>query len=84
MEVDINGLPFTYENKDELVFPESPPIPVLETLRQDKEMIEWEILKNQNDLKEILAKIKEESNSEDKNDNPFCCYEHATRGGQCE
>ena len=61
MEVDINGLPFTYENKDELVFPEPPPIPVLETLRQDKEMIEWEIKKNRNDLKEILAKIKEVS-----------------------
>ena len=62
MEVDINGLPFTYENKDELVFPESPPIPVLEVLRQDKEMIEWEIKKNRNDLKEILGKIKEVSN----------------------
>ena len=62
MEVDINGLPFTYENKDELVFPEPPPIPVLEVLRQDKEMIEWEIKKNRNDLKEILAKIKEVSN----------------------
>ena len=61
MEVDINGLPFTYENKDELVFPEPPPIPVLEVLRQDKEMIEWEIKKNRNDLKEILAKIKEVS-----------------------
>lgn len=62
MKVDINGLPFTYENKDELVFPEPPPIPVLEVLRQDKEMIEWEIKKNRNDLKEILAKIKEVSN----------------------
>ena len=62
MEVDINGLPFTYENKDELVFPESPPIPVLETLRQEKEVIEWEIQRNKNDLKEILAKIKEVSN----------------------
>ena len=62
IEVDINGLPFTYENKDELVFPEPPPIPVLEVLRQDKEMIEWEIKKNRNDLKEILAKIKEVSN----------------------
>jgi len=62
MEVDINGLPFSYENKDELVFPEPPPIPVLEVLRQDKEMIEWEIKKNRNDLKEILAKIKEVSN----------------------
>ena len=61
MKVDINGLPFTYENKDELVFPEPPPIPVLEVLRQDKEMIEWEIKKNRNDLKEILAKIKEVS-----------------------
>ena len=62
MKVDINGLPFTYENKDELVFPEPPPIPVLEVLRQDKEMIEWEIKKNRNDLKEILAKIKEVCN----------------------
>ena len=61
MKVDINGLPFTYENKDELVFPEPPPIPVLEVLRQDKEMIEWEIKKNRNDLKEILTKIKEVS-----------------------
>ena len=62
VEVDINGLPFTYENKDELVFPEPPPIPVLEVLRQEKEVIEWEILKNNNDLKEILAKIKEVHN----------------------
>ena len=62
MKVDINGLPFTYENKDELVFPESPPIPVLEVLRQEKEVIEWEIQRNKNDLKEILAKIKEVSN----------------------
>ena len=62
MEVDINGLPFTYENKDELVFPESPPIPVLETLRQEREMIEWEIQRNKNDLKEILVKIKEAHN----------------------
>ena len=62
MEVDINGLPFTYENKDELVFPEPPPIPVLEVLRQEKEVIEGEIQRNRNDLKEILAKIKEVSN----------------------
>ena len=62
MEVDINGLPFTYENKDELVFSEPPPIPVLEVLRQEKEVIEWEIQRNKNDLKEILAKIKEVSN----------------------
>jgi len=62
VEADINGLPFTYENKDELVFPESPPIPMLEVLRQEKEVIEWEILKNNNDLKEILAKIKEVHN----------------------
>ena len=62
MEVDINGLPFTYENEDELVFPEPPPIPVLEVLRQEKEVIEWEIQRNKNDLKEILAKIKEVSN----------------------
>jgi hypothetical protein len=61
IEVDINGLPFTYENKDELVFPEPPPIPVLEVLRQEKEVIEWEIQRNKNDLKEILAKIKEVS-----------------------
>ena len=58
MEVDINGLPFTYENKDELVFPESPPIPVLETLRQEREMIEWEIQKNQSDLEVIIQKIR--------------------------
>ena len=62
VEVDINGLPFTYENKDELVFPEPPPIPMLEVLRQEKEVIEWEILKNNNVLKEILAKIKEVHN----------------------
>ena len=58
MEVDINGLPFTYENKDELVFPESPPIPVLETLRQEREMIEWEIQRNQSDLEVIIQKIR--------------------------
>ena len=58
MEVDINGLPFTYENKDELVFPEPPPIPVLETLRQEREMIEWEIQKNQSDLEVIIQKIR--------------------------
>ena len=80
VEADINGLPFTYENKDELVFPEPPPTPMLEVLRQEKEVIEWEILKNNNDLKEILAKIKEV----EVRNKPFCCYEHATRGGQCE
>jgi hypothetical protein len=58
MEVDINGLPFTYENKDELVFPESPPIPVLETLRQEREMIEWEIQRNQSDLEVVTQKIR--------------------------
>ena len=58
MEVDINGLPFTYENKDELVFPESPPIPVLETLRQEREVIEWEIQRNQSDLEVVTQKIR--------------------------
>ncbi len=58
MKTDINGLPFTYEDKDELVFPESPPIPVLEHLRQEKEMIEWEIQRNQSDLEVITQKIR--------------------------
>ena len=58
MKVDINGLPFTYENKDELVFPEPPPIPVLEVLRQEKEVIEWEIQRNQSDLEVVTQKIR--------------------------
>ena len=45
----------------------------------EKNSFEWVFY-----TQETNKTIKVRFVSEDKNDNPFCCYEHATRGGHCE
>ena len=62
MKTDINGVPWTYENKDILAFDE----PTLENnhtdlidrLKEEKELIEWNIMSNESDLEVLTQKIR--------------------------
>jgi len=64
MKTDINGLPWTYENKDELVFDiedESTyrgSTRLLDRLKEEKELIEWNIMSNESDLEVLTQKIR--------------------------
>jgi len=65
MKTDINGVPWTYENKDELVFEtEEPNKPLegstrlLDRLKEEKELIEWNIMSNESDLEVLTQKIR--------------------------
>ena len=65
MKTDINGVPWTYENKDELVFETGEPSKPLEgstrlldRLKEEKELVEWEILKSESDLEVLTQKIR--------------------------
>jgi len=65
MKTDINGVPWTYENKDELVFETgelSKPLEgstrLLDRLKEEKELIEWNIMSNESDLEVLTQKIR--------------------------
>ena len=64
MKTDINGVPWTYENKDELVFDiedESTyrgSTRLLDRLKEEKELIEWNIMSNESDLEVLTQKIR--------------------------
>ncbi len=61
MKTDINGVPWTYENKDILVFDEptleNNHTDLLDRLKEEKELIEWNIMRNESDL-EVLTQKK--------------------------
>ena len=64
MKTDINGVTWTYENKDELVFDiedESTyrgSTRLLDRLKEEKELIEWNIMSNESDLEVLTQKIR--------------------------
>ena len=64
MKTDINGVPWTDENKDELVFDiedESTyrgSTRLLDRLKEEKELIEWNIMSNESDLEVLTQKIR--------------------------
>ena len=62
MKTDINGVPWTYVNKDELDF-DSPTLEsnhndLLDKLIDEKEHIEWNIMSNESDLLILNEKIR--------------------------
>ena len=65
MKTDINGVPWTYENKDILAFETGEPSKPLEgstrlldRLKEEKELIEWNIMSNESDLEVLTQKIR--------------------------
>jgi hypothetical protein len=64
MKTDINGVPWTYENKDELVFDIEDErtyrgsTRLLDRLKEEKELIEWNIMSNESDLEVLTQKIR--------------------------
>ncbi len=62
MKTDINGVPWTYENKDILVFDEptleNNHTDLLDRLKEEKELIEWNIMSNESDLEVLTQKIR--------------------------
>ena len=62
MKTDINGVPWTYANKDELDF-DSPTLEsshndLLDKLIDEKEHNEWNIMSNESDLLILNEKIR--------------------------